>query len=208
MSNDNAPFDIHLHGDVPLRSQVSLTQLQDALKPLWRYAGARSLAEGAQSCYEEEPGIRFDERTHVLQICWTVQGDHDIRPALDEVCMALNELTARGGMIEVSFVDAEFDEEDEDSSREPRDDYYMLFVGPTPAAIMQLQRDLLVEDVLAVIERHFDAAEANDVVHAIDHMFESRMANLMNSLDVSRIVRGPGPGSGGQGGGRKPRHLH
>ena len=60
MSSYNAPFEIHVHGDVPLRADVTFAQLQDALKPLWKYAGAKSLADGAESAYEEEPGIKFD----------------------------------------------------------------------------------------------------------------------------------------------------
>ena len=44
MSHYNAPFEIHVHGDVPLRPEVTFAQLQDALKPLWKYLGAKSLA--------------------------------------------------------------------------------------------------------------------------------------------------------------------
>ena len=44
---DNAPFEIHVHGDVPLRADVTYAQLQEALRPLWKYAGAKSLADGA-----------------------------------------------------------------------------------------------------------------------------------------------------------------
>ncbi|MEY2619103.1 MAG: hypothetical protein RL522_2105, partial [Pseudomonadota bacterium] len=57
MSSYQPPFEIHVHGDVPLRGDVSFQQIQEALKPLWTYAGAKSLADGAQSAYEEEPGI-------------------------------------------------------------------------------------------------------------------------------------------------------
>ena len=74
MSSYNAPFEIHVHGQVPLRADVRFEQLQQALKPLWKYAGARSLADGATSLYEEEPGIQFDPKEHVLQMCWTVRG--------------------------------------------------------------------------------------------------------------------------------------
>ena len=61
MSSSNLPFEIHVHGQVPLRADVNFEQLQDALKPLWRYAGTRSLADGAVSAYEDEPGIKFDD---------------------------------------------------------------------------------------------------------------------------------------------------
>ena len=52
MSQYDAPFEIHVHGDVPLRNGVTYAQLQEALKPLWTYAGAKSLADGAESAYE------------------------------------------------------------------------------------------------------------------------------------------------------------
>ncbi|MBC7215634.1 MAG: DUF6806 family protein [Burkholderiaceae bacterium] len=205
MSSYNAPFEIHVHGQVPLRADVRFEQLQQALKPLWKYAGARSLADGATSLYEEEPGIQFDPKEHVLQMCWTVEGDEDFRQSLDDLCMGLNELAESGAAIEVSFYDIEFDEEDEDDGTEARDDFLMLFVGPTPAAIMQVQRDLLVQDVVNLMERHFDASELGGVVAEIDKLFTQRFDALVNSLEISKPPRGP---SGGHGGGRRPRHLH
>ena len=165
------PFEIHVHGEVPLREDVGFEQLQEALKPLWKYAGAKSLADGAASTYEEEPGIRFDAQQHLLQLCWTVPGDEDFRQVLDEVCMGLNELAASGAPIEVTFYDADFDEDEEPDGEEARDDFAMYFVGPTPAAIMQVQRDLLVQDMIGLMERHFDAAELGDVVTAVDKLW-------------------------------------
>jgi hypothetical protein len=207
MSRYNAPFEIHVHGDVPLRPDVSFEQIQEALKPLWKYAGARSLADGAGSAYEEEPGIRFEQKENMLQICWTVAGDEDFRQALDEMCMALNELSAQGAALEVTFYDVDFDEEEADPDAEARDDFLMLFVGPNPAAIMQVQRDLLVEDVVSLMERHFDGAELGGVVAEIDKLFSDRFDALVNSLEIGKRPRG-GAGSGGHGGGRRPRHLH
>lgn len=210
MPRYNAPFEIHVHGDVPLRSDVSFEQIQEALKPLWKYAGARSLADGATSVYEEEPGIRFEQKEHMLQICWTVAGDEDFRQALDEMCMALNELAEQGAALEVTFYDTDFDEEEGDPEQESRDDFLMLFVGPNPAAIMQVQRDLLVEDVVNLMERHFDGAELGGVVAEIDKLFGDRFDALVSSLEIGKRPRGGtgGAGSGGHGGGRRPRHLH
>ncbi len=209
MSNFSSPFEIHVHGDVPVRPEVSYEQLQEALKPLWKYAGARSLAAGAASAYEEEPGIRFDAQDHVLQMCWTVSGDDDFRQVLEEVCMALNDLASTGAAIEVTFYDADFDEEAQDEEEsQARDDFVMFFVGPTPAAIMQVQRDLLVQDTIGLLERHFDSSELGEVVQAIDRLFEKRFNDLVSSMQLGRPPRGPGGSSGGHGGGRKPRHLH
>jgi hypothetical protein len=139
-------------------------------------------------------------------MCWTVPGDEDFRQVIEEACMGLNDIAAAGAPLEVSFYDTEYDEEDE-SSEEARDDFMMCFVGPTPAAIMQVQRDLLVQDVVHVMERHFDAAELGDVVVAIDKLFTERFDALVNSMQLGRPPRGYG-GAPGHGGPRKPRHLH
>lgn len=210
MPSYTPPFEIHVHGEVPLRAEVGFDQLQEALKPLWKYAGAKSLADGAASAYEEEPGIRLDAQAHLLQICWTVSGDEDFRQALDEMCMALNDLAESGAPIEVTFYDADFDDEDEGGQEEARDDFAMYFVGPTPAAIMQVQRDLLVQDTISLMERHFDASELGEVVGAVDKLFEQRFDALVSSMQLGKPPRGFGgsPGGSGHGGGRKPRHLH
>ena len=208
MSSYNAPFEIHVHGQVSLRADVSFEQLQEALKPLWAYAGARSLAAGAASSYEEEPGIQFNTKDHTLQMCWTVSGDEDFRQALDDVCMGLNELAQDGAAIEVTFYDAEFDDEEGgDRSQEARDDFVMLFVGPNPAAIMKVQRDMLVQDVIQMMERHFEASELVGVVSEVDKLFMQRFDSLLNSLEIGKL-----PPSGGHpprgGNGHRPRHLH
>ncbi len=212
MPSYNTPLEIHVHGEVPLRDNVTFEQIQEALKPIWKYSGAKSLADAAESAYEEEPGIRFDVQKHLLQMCWTVPGDDDFRQALDEMCMGLNELAQNGAPIEVTFYDADFDdEEDESETDEARDDFAMYFVGPTPAAIMQVQRDLLVQDMIGLMERHFDGAELGEVVAAVDRLFELRFDALTTSMQLGRPPRGSGGSSGGSGhggGGRKPRHLH
>jgi hypothetical protein len=206
MTRYNAPFEIHVHGQVVLKPEVDFETIQEALKPLWKYAGARSLSDAAGSSYEDEPGIKFDPIEHILQLCWTVSGDDDFRQVLDEMCMNLNDLAQTGAAIEVTFYDAEFDEEDDAGDEESRDDFLMLFVGPDPAAIMQVQRDLLVQDVINMMERHFDGAELGGVVAEIDKLFSQRFDDLVNSLQLGKPPRGSG--GGGHGGGRKPRHLH
>ncbi|MBU3739038.1 MAG: hypothetical protein FGM55_08810, partial [Rhodoferax sp.] len=160
--------------------------------------------------YEDEPGIEFEPDEHVLQMCWTVGGDDDFRQVLDEMCMNLNELAQAGAAIEVTFYDADYDEEDDAQDGDSRDDFLMLFVGPDPASIMQVQRDLLVQDVVHLMERHFDGAQLGGVVAEIDKLFGQRFDDLVNSLQLGQPPRGSGGGghSGGHGGGRKPRHLH
>ncbi|RFO98437.1 hypothetical protein DIC66_00650 [Rhodoferax lacus] len=209
MPRYNAPFEIHVHGQVLLRADIGFEQVQESLKPMWKYAGCRSLADGANSSYEDEPGIKFDAEEHVLQMCWTVAGDDDFRQTLDEVCMNLNEIADTGAAIEVTFYDADFDNEDAPANAESRDDFVMLFVGPNPAAIMQVQRDLLVQDMISMMERHFDGSELGGVVAEVDKLFAQRFDALVHSLEIGKPPRGSGGNhGGGHGGGRKPRHLH
>ena len=187
--------------------QVEYPSIQEALKPLWQYTGAKTLVDAAPSFYDDEPGIRFDAKEQLLQLCWTVEGDEDFRHALDEVCMSLNEIAAAGAALEISFYDIEFDEEEAAPGTEARDDFLLLFVGPSPAAIMQVQRDLLVQDVVHLMERHFDGSELAGVVSEIDKLFTGRFDALISSMQLGRPPRGSGP-AGGHGGPRKPRHLH
>ena len=210
MTSFSAPFEIHVHGEILLRDDVDFKALQEAAKPLWKYAGAKSLTEGAQSLYEEEPGIRFEAADHKLQLCWTVRGDEDFRQVLDDLCMNINEISAAGAQIEITFYDTEFEDEDESRGAESRDDFLILFVGPDPAAIMQAQRDLLVQDVVGLMERHFDGSELSGVVQDIDMLFSERFSDLVSSLELGKPPRGSGGGGpqGGHGGGRRPRHLH
>jgi len=139
-----------------------------------------------------------------------VAGDEDFRQTLDDVCMNLNEVAETGAAIEVTFYDADFDEEGDPQSGESRDDFVMLFVGPNPAAIMQVQRDLLVQDLINMMERHFDSAQLGGVVAEVDKLFAERFDALVSSLELGKPPRGSGGGFGGGhgGGGRKPRHLH
>ena len=211
MTSLSAPFEIHVHGEILLRDDVDFKALQEAAKPLWKYAGAKSLTEGAQSLYEEEPGIRFEAADHKLQLCWTVRGDEDFRQVLDDLCMNINEISAAGAQLEITFYDTEFEDEDESRGAESRDDFLILFVGPDPASIMQAQRDLLVQDVIGLMERHFDGSELSGVVQEIDKLFSERFSDLVSSLELGKPPRGSGgggPQGGGHGGGRRPRHLH
>jgi hypothetical protein len=123
--------------------------------------------------------------------------------------MNINDISAAGAQLEITFYDTEFDDDEESRGTESRDDFVILFVGPDPAAIMQAQRDLLVQDVVGLMERHFDGSELSGVVHEIDKLFSQRFDNLVSSLELGKPPRGGGGGpQGGHGGGRRPRHLH
>jgi len=63
-----------------------------------------------------------------------------------------------------------------------------------------------VQDVISLMERHFDGAELSGVVAEVDKLFSQRFDALVSSLALGKPASGHGGGHGG--GGRKPRHLH
>jgi len=227
MQDHNQPLEMHIHGEVPCRHGITPKDIESALSPLLAYTKRHFAAQGGASLYEEEPGIQFSEPDHVLHFCWSVAGNVDFRETLDELVMGLNDISREGAALEVSFYDLEFDDEDWDDHApldangeeedDSLDDFFVLFVGPTPAAIMQVQRDLLVQDVSALMERHFEKDEMTPVIGAIDKMWEGRFKALVSSLKFPSYAKGSANNLGGNGSngthgfgthGRKSRHSH
>lgn len=173
MTQENTLYEIHLHGDIPVRLDIMAEQIEEVLKPLWQFAGASSLREGAASVFPDEPGLTFDMNDFMLHMCWTVEGDDSFDEVVAELCQNLNSIARGGAPIEVSYFDV-----DDDNSE---DEFQLLFVGPTSKAIVQAQRDLLVKDVVDVMERHFDATDLGGIVTEIDRLFNLRIENLDKS---------------------------
>jgi hypothetical protein len=205
MSTINEVFEIHLHGQVQLRQDVTDKDISDALKPLWSQTGENTFKKGSSSIYEDEPGIVVDSKEHMLRICWTVVGEMKFHQNLDEFCMGLNELTAIGAAFEVTFYNEQFesgDQEDFVPDEEEEGEFFeesmLLFVGPTPAAIMDVQRDVMVQDVIHILERHFEPEKLEGVIREVDKLFIDKFENLVDSLE--RMPQSsPGKLSGGIG---------
>jgi hypothetical protein len=194
-------YEIHVHGDIPMRTGVTWQELEEALKPLWKYAGAKSLKD-ASSVFEEEPGINYDAQKRMLNLCWTVEGGTDFQGVLDEACAAICDLSSEGAAIEVSFYDNDDDE--------GRDEFGLIFVGPTPEAIHETQRQFMLEDVTRLLERHFDRGEMHEVVDAVNRLFAKRLLSISAGQRLGRIDL-PSGGHGGAAGNNGPkgkRHLH
>ena len=114
MSTINEVFEIHLHGQVQLRQDVTDKEINEALKPLWSQTGESTFKKGSASIYEDEPGIVLDRNESMLRICWTVVGEMKFHQNLDEFCMGLNELTAMGAAFEVTFYNEQFESGDQE----------------------------------------------------------------------------------------------
>ena len=77
-----------------------------------------------------------------------------------------------------------------------RDEFGVVFVGPSPAAIEQAKRKRVLDDVTALLARQFGDADVREVVGLIERLFEKQGG----SSSASAALHGPVPGG--------TRHLH
>lgn len=157
-------MEVHVHGSAFLCKGVRLSQVEQALRPWLEYLDVDTLAE-AVSLEREEPGIVFDARERTLNICWTGDVGRSFHNRLNEAFHHLGPLTEYASEIEVTY----YPEHGED-------EFYQMFVGPTPEAIHEFRRQCVVEDVSNMLSRHLDKQEVNQVAALINQMFDTQLA--------------------------------
>jgi len=52
------------------------------------------------------------------------------------------------------------------------DEYYQVFVGPSPEAIHEFRRQCVIEDTANLLSRHLGKAEVDQVASVIGQMFD------------------------------------
>ncbi len=158
-------IEAHVHGTIPLRPETTLSQVESALRPWLRYIDEDSLVD-ARSVYEDEPGLSFDAKGGILDICWTGDVGRGFRELIEEALQALCPYTESAAEIEVSYY------HDDDG----QDEFGMVFVGPTPESIHERQKIRMIEDVSGMLARHFTEAEIGEVAALVNQLFERNWA--------------------------------
>jgi hypothetical protein len=153
-------IEVHVHGNIPLRAGVTPAQVEAALKPWLEYIDEDSLAD-ARSVYEDEPGIAFDGRERLLELCWTGDVGRTFREAIEAALQGLNPYTERAAEIEVTYY-----------HDDGQDEFGVVFVGPTPEAIHEAQRQAMIEDVSHILARQFGDSEIGEVVALLNQLFQ------------------------------------
>lgn len=180
--------EVHVHGDIPLRRGVTGNDIEAAVRPWLDYVDVDSLAE-ATSAREEEPGVALDLRRRVLQICWTGYVGRNFARALEGALSALCEYSETTVEIDVTYY-----------HEDGRDEFGVVFVGPSPDAIEQAKRSRMVEDVAALLGRQFGDAEIREVTGVMQRLFEERQTRSgetgTEAVTLSAPVR------------RGAKHLH
>ena len=111
--------EVHVHGTVPLRSGVTLSQLEAAMQPWLDYLDVEGIDE-LKSVHRDEPGIVFDPRRRLLEVCWTGDVGRNFRK-IDRGCPAGPVPVRRSGhRNQLSYY-----------HEDGRDEISIMFVGPT-----------------------------------------------------------------------------
>jgi hypothetical protein len=151
--------EVHVHGTVVLKSGVSQTEIELALRSWFDYVDVDGLAD-ARSAHQDEPGIVFDRRRRALDICWTGYVGRNFQSSLEGAFESLSPYSEEAAAVEVSYYQ-------EDS----QDEHSWVFVGPTPDSIRDMQRRRMIDDVSALLGRHFGDAEIGEVSALVNQLF-------------------------------------
>ncbi|HJS37539.1 MAG TPA: DUF6806 family protein [Burkholderiales bacterium] len=153
-------LEVHVHADIPILEGVSRKQIEQALAPWLEYLDCDTLAD-VKSLEAEEPGLRFDEKELMLQVCWTGEIGRSFHAALDASLENLGPYCYEAVEVDVTL----YQENGEQESR-------LLFVGPTAQSIHEAQRRCMIEDVSALLERQFDKERTAEVTTLVNQLFD------------------------------------
>ena len=152
--------EVHVHGTILLRAGINVEQMESAMRPLLDYIDEDSLAD-VRSIHADEPGIAFDRNRRVMEICWTGDVGRSFRQLLSEAMDALNAYTEEAAPIDITYY-----------HEDGRDEFDVIFVGPTKETIDKARRERMTEDLKHVLAREFEEVEIVQVLNLVDQMFD------------------------------------
>jgi uncharacterized protein DUF6806 len=172
--------EVHVHGSVFLCKGVRPSQLDQAMRPWLDYLDVDTIAD-AHSLEREEPGITYDSKERVVNICWTGEVGRSFQSRLTEAFHNLGPLTEYASEVEVNY----YPEGGED-------EFYQMFVGPSPEAIHEFRRQCVVEDVSNLLSRHLGKGETDQVAALINQLFDATGAMNVDAgredTDASTVI--------------------
>jgi len=157
--------EVHVHGSVFLCKGVRLSQIDQALRTWLDYLDVDTIAD-AHSLEREEPGISYDPKERVVNICWTGEVGRSFQSRLTESFHNIGPLAEYASEVEVTYYPEGGD-----------DEFYQIFIGPSPQAIHDFRRQCVVEDVSTMLARHLGKAETEQVSALIHKLFDTGAVN-------------------------------
>ena len=153
-------MEVHVHGTVLLRAGTTPSQIEEALRPWLEYIDEDNLAD-AKSVHPDEPGLLFDKRRRVLEVCWTGDVGRSFHTTVSNALAALNAFSEEAAAFDVSYY-----------LEDGQDEFSVVFVGPTPELIREAQRHRMIEDVQNLLSRQFSEPEVGEVTALVNQLFE------------------------------------
>jgi len=181
--------EVHVHGNIQLRAGVTLSQLESAFQPWLDYLDVENIDE-AKSVHRDEPGIVFDSRRRLLEICWTGDVGRNFRKVIEDALQSLCRFCEQASEIQLSYY-----------HEDGRDEIGIVFVGPNADAIHEAQRRRMVEDISNILARHFGQQEAAEVVTIVNDLFSRSWMEKSQSGETG-LASEPVPNLKGR------KHLH
>lgn len=165
--------EVHVHGSAFLCKGVRQSQIEQALRPWLEYLDVNTIAE-AHSLEREEPGIVYDPKERAVNVCWTGEVGRSFHSRLTEALHNLGQLTEYASEIEVTYYPEHGD-----------DEFYQMFVGPTPEAIHEFRRQCVVEDIAGMLSRHLGKQDVEQVTTLVNQLFDLNLATKRESGEES-----------------------
>ena len=91
--------EVHVHGSIFLCKGVRLSQVDQSMRPWLDYLDVHTIGD-AHSLEREEPGISYDPKERVVNICWTVKVGRSFQSRLTEAFHNLGPLTQDASEVE------------------------------------------------------------------------------------------------------------
>lgn len=157
-------MEVHIHGSIFLGRGVRLSQIEHALRPWLEYLDVETIAE-APSLEREEPGIVFDPRERTVNVCWTGEVGRSFHARLAEAFQNIGPLTEYASEVEATYYPENGD-----------DEFYQMFIGPTPEAIHEFRRQCVIEDISGMLSRHLGKADVDQVGALVNQLFDQDLA--------------------------------
>jgi hypothetical protein len=169
--------EVHLHGNIQLRAGVTLTQIEVALQPWLDYLDVENIDE-AKSVHRDEPGVVFDARRRLLEICWTGDVGRNFRKIVEDSLQALCRYCEQATEIQLSYY-----------HEDGRDEIGIVFVGPTPDTIHEAQRRRMVEGYLQYPVAAFQPVRSGGSRHARQRAILAQLDRTQRQRANQRVIR-------------------
>ena len=171
--------EVHVHGNLRFLKGVTAAQVENGLRPWLSYLDIDSVEE-ARSLEQEEPGIMYDASSRELTICWTGEVGRNFHRCVEESMRALGPLTNETTVVELTY----YYDDGQDESQ-------LIFVGPTPEAIHEAQRQRMIEDVQYLLGRHFGKEAIDRVISVVNELFDQDWADRERLGELQRSEHVP-----------------